>query len=352
MTYELILFDLDGVITTEQIYWECTRLTLWELFVARLKVIKPYIPAVHDGEQRAALLPDALIFAVKDRAINSNWDLTYLGACALLSSLPLPQQLTCDSIESLWPSLTAMSLSPVNWPGALADLLTQADDRKGHDLLAFAGANTAERLGLAETLFVPDGPLWRYLYERFQLWYNGASMAVWSALPLPEKPVLAVAVIQDVLATLTGSGYDLGIATGRPRSEMEYPLRSFGVLDYFTPERVVTYSEVAAAQAVTGQVGLGKPHPYAIRQAVHPGVAVTELVQEDRWPVNNSVLMIGDTASDALAARAAGADCLGVLSGVIGEKARQERRETLLEAGCRVVLDDVSQIPGWLTSTG
>ena len=79
-----------------------------------------------------------------------------------------------------------------------------------------------------------------------------------------------------------------------------------------------------------------------------PEVAPAQLMENHHPPDAVSALVVGDSASDALAARKAGVPCVGVLSGVAGEKARQARRKALLEAGCVAVLDDITRLPEWL----
>ncbi|GAB4527389.1 MAG: hypothetical protein Kow0063_02590 [Anaerolineae bacterium] len=348
--YDLIIFDLDGVITTEHIYWECARLTLWELLYLRLSAGGGYVNAVHDWAAREQILPQSLVFAVKNRAVNSNWDLTFVAACALLGSLETAVN-GADTVDGILRALRRRGRRPAPWPEAVCNLLEAGDGGQGAALVAFAGRWASQKIGAPQALFLPGGPWWRYLYERFQLWYDGPLMGLWGAAPLQEKPVLPVERIRDVLLRLRAAGCELGVATGRPRGEALRALRSFGVLDCFAAERVVTHTEVEAAQRQHGGEPLGKPHPFAIWRALWPDVETSALLRE-RWPESNiRALVVGDAPSDALAARAAGLSCLGVLSGVIGDgQARQARRAALQEAGCVAVLDDLTEIPAWLST--
>lgn len=347
-SYDLIVFDLDGVITTEHIYWECARLTLWELLYVWLEAVRPYVQAVHDRVAREAILPDELIFRIKNRAINSNWDLTFLGVCALIASARGRVTTPVDSPDALWNALRP-ALGGIAWPAALDSLLDQAGELRGPDLLAFAGQAASKASGVPETWFGLEGPIWQATYERFQLWYTGQLTGVWGAAPLAERPVIALADIQTALADLAGQGYTLGVATGRPRDEALTPLKQFGVLDCFEPGRIATYDDVQAAQRMTGTNGLGKPHPFVVRKALFPAAAIEALAAGDVPVLTQRALMVGDSASDALAAQAAGIPCLGVLSGVHGEAAAQERRAALLAAGCVDVVADVRAVPDWLS---
>ncbi len=97
---KLIIFDLDGVITSEEAYWDTAGLTLHELLYSPRywnvgAETGPYFPAATAVESRRisrATFPESEIMALKARAINSNWDTCYaavsLHLIALLSLLP------------------------------------------------------------------------------------------------------------------------------------------------------------------------------------------------------------------------------------------------------------------------
>ena len=97
----LVIFDLDGVITSEEAYWDAAGLTLHELWQSPLywnveqSVLNAngqYSPAVTAEESRAlsrAMFPEADILALKARAINSNWDTCYAVVCLHLIELLL-----------------------------------------------------------------------------------------------------------------------------------------------------------------------------------------------------------------------------------------------------------------------
>ena len=95
-----MIFDLDGVITSEDCYWDAAGLTLHELcYSPRYWNIDgktgAYCPAQSaEGSRRISrdALPEAEILAFKAHAINSNWDTCYAGVCLrlidLLAQLP------------------------------------------------------------------------------------------------------------------------------------------------------------------------------------------------------------------------------------------------------------------------
>ena len=101
----LIVFDLDGVITSEEAYWDAAGLTVHELLYSprywdvdgstlgageQDKEDRQYRPAATAEESRCisrAILPEPEILALKARAINSNWDVCYAAVCLRLINL-------------------------------------------------------------------------------------------------------------------------------------------------------------------------------------------------------------------------------------------------------------------------
>ncbi len=110
----LLIFDLDGVITSEEAYWDAAGLTLhellcspryWNLDNSELDADGLYQPATNAQESRRisrAIFPESEILALKARSINSNWDTCYVAAClqliTLLALLP-----DCTSLLPLQP---------------------------------------------------------------------------------------------------------------------------------------------------------------------------------------------------------------------------------------------------------
>src|SRR5437870_140222 len=90
----LIIFDLDGVITSEEAYWDTAGLTLHELMYSprywNLQASRNYSPAITAEESRRisrSTLPESEIMAYKARSINSNWDTCYVAVCLRLINL-------------------------------------------------------------------------------------------------------------------------------------------------------------------------------------------------------------------------------------------------------------------------
>ena len=81
--YDTLIFDMDGVITSEQNYWNSAALTAYEYLNSSRGFGNGSIDA-SDCERRIGeirsdiFLSDKLIATLKDKGVNSNWDLAYV----------------------------------------------------------------------------------------------------------------------------------------------------------------------------------------------------------------------------------------------------------------------------------
>ncbi len=99
--------------------------------------------------------------------------------------------------------------------------------------------------------------------------------------------------IQDLLMRLTSEGYWLGVITGKSRSTALVSLEKTGLLDFF---RVIYAGDDVERQ---------KPDPEAVIKSLNDAGV----------PPSNRAVMIGDSAADVLAGRAAGIGTIGVTWG-------------------------------------
>ncbi|MEJ7545697.1 HAD family hydrolase, partial [Staphylococcus hominis] len=69
---------------------------------------------------------------------------------------------------------------------------------------------------------------------------------------------------QHLLNDLQDSGYQIAIATGRPRTETLVPFESLNLLSYFDEMNIVTASEVLKSETMFPEYKpLGKPNPFS-----------------------------------------------------------------------------------------
>lgn len=361
---KLLIFDLDGVITSETKYWNTSRLTVWEFICSN-----QYLGISHYfGESKAVetrlveigdrLIPSSFIYELKSRAVNSNWDLTFFVVCLHLIAIFNQFQ---KSADNRFDKILNQPVSLATKFQELGKLLSNSEstDEISNNVIKQFWQETISLRGTAVVEYVETfsqkmlgfpipgcevkGELWQLCYQNFQDWYEGKK-----GYQLPDdETVVDVKSIDAALKSLRNSGhFNLAIATGRPRNEVIEPMTVLGLLKYFDPQRIVTYDEVLEAESIlstTNQpIKLGKPHPFVIFKAVYPQEKAEKLVAENFQLTNGEeIAYIGDAGSDVVAAKKAGCFSIGVLTGFTSGKAR----EMLTSLGCDLVLDSILDLP-------
>ncbi|MEW5919416.1 MAG: HAD family hydrolase [Bacillota bacterium] len=385
-----IIFDMDGVITSEECYWNTAALVVWELLFSRRGLglptppeLPPFEPAPDSSRvaaiRRVIFQDDRVITFFKRRAVNSNWDLAFynfafqlvmlLDRCS--SILPLPEKeghLFGDSfgVEQL-PRLGALlaSRSHAPWqPDFNAILNGWAGEARGAELGARLHALLPEKYLAAafpEHNFCPASPLWEGVRRIFQEWYLGENgyEALYGQPPeisgkrgfiTDEQPLLPVERVKKTLRELRQRGWVLGIATGRPRNELLPPLEQMGLWPYFDKGSVITFDGVEQAQqameAKGEQISLGKPHPFSLLRAYWGNGYPQEALFCPPFPSPpaGNCYLVGDAPADLLAARAAGISFIAVLTGHEGAAGRS----LFTGQGATAVLLDITHIPSFL----
>ena len=375
---DLIIFDLDGVITSEEAYWDAAGLTLHELCSSpRYWQIDAqctkYIPVTTAEESRhvsRTIFPSSEILSLKARAINSNWDTCYVTVCLhlidLLSRLPdvvsvLPlQPWDATWLADLRKQLTSLHLHFQGEPFVSMGLLDAPvfQGAVGLELINRFDVYATQVLGYdIQDVFSRHSPFWTFCQDIFQEWYLGDQLYTESYGHAPtqpgkpgcihfEQPLLPLEKVRTMLATLQKQGYSMGCASGRTYQEASYPLKAYGLWDYFSEEHIATYDYVERAEAVLRAQGdmtlLGKPHPFQFLIAVDH-MYDPQLSYKQPAPVSNFIV-VGDSTSDILGGRAAGGLTVAVLTGANTSIARQR----LAESDPDFTLDDVTGLPDLL----
>ncbi len=352
----LLIFDLDGVITSESGYWGTARAAVASI----LTETKGFHFPIASIDAHETLITPELIARVKNRAVNSNWDLAFVALC--LNAISLFDQVSGPDRSSLRQALDSSEtvadftstleiretdrLSVESVERLFDEIFPTESQSTGVQVLDRFRSVIDERFKANGLLFAHKGPVWELCHAVCQTIEDRRREA-----GVPDEAVMAVAQLDQTLSALASSEkFTLGVATGRPRAEAVGPMEQLGLLKYFDQDRIVTYDDVADAEAslakITGAtVTLGKPHPFPLRKAIEPQCSDRHLVET---PLGNypHVAFVGDTASDVLAAKEVDVLSIGVLTGVPGGEQFRNQRDTILrEAGCHVVLNDVSELP-------
>lgn len=366
----LLIFDLDGVITSETRYWNTARLTVWDV------ITNPELLGCNRYFGEGIVAPEQVLQAgetviarqfiakLKSRAVNSNWDLTFFVVCLHLIGIlktvdrqrlqALSRHQGDRSVEEtlkLLGQLLRDSHCQGQQSAAIIERFWQeTTDLKGSAVTESIPSFAQQVLGIDLPIFETKSRLWQFCYQAFQDWYEGNKGFTLS----DDETVLDLACIDRTLRYLYDRGrYTLAIATGRPRNEVFQPLGTLGLLQYFNQNRIVTYDDVLEAETVMFGLGkaikLGKPHPFVLHRAIHPDKPFEELSAEGYRSGNHPhAAYIGDAASDIVAAKRAGCVAIGVLTGFSGGDTGESKRQMFRALGCDAILDSILELPHWL----
>lgn len=347
--YDMVIFDMDGVMTSEQNYWDIAALSVWEMAHSdRYYGEEAFDPdaALRQVKQirSTVFCRDKVIYRIKDIGINNNWDLVYIQ---------LALWLEYGDFEAGYAFLQQ--------PGLDVDTL-----------YAHAAALYARRLNILEEDCMRNGPVWTACMHCFQAWYLGSEdFAVqfgapagrpkgWFLFSEPrgrmgvqpgkasmrsrEVPLLDNDKLRRLFAALCDAGLTLGVATGRPDLEMDIPLDLWEFRQYFDPNRLISYDCVMNAERslclAEAGIALPKPHPYLFLKAALGRDFPDEKILDGDYAIPGKVLAVGDAGADILSAHAAGFDFLAVLTGAMGEKARPY----FVSQGAEYILDKVTDL--------
>lgn len=324
---ETIIFDMDGVITSEFLYWDAAALTIYELlysheFYGDREIDREWCRKNVREVFNTVFCHGKTVQAVKRLGVNTNWDLAYVVFSVskyLETEIPTFDSWHFDSVCMFIENIAQQPPKLYeNIEGLLASALPAEDGcyKRG------------------------AGRLWKQLLTSFQRWFHGDGEV--EGLKTDEKPIVPLDEIQKTLANLKNAGFRLGIGTGRPKDEIMFPLQMWNLTGYFKPECIVTYDDVLEAeQSLHLKTSLAKPHPFVFQKAAFGGKfsddeIVKGLVSKD---LAARCLVVGDAPSDLLAAKMGGFPFAAVLTGVAGTAARGYFEENKAEMVLDTVLD-------------
>jgi len=291
-----LLLDMDGVITSERVYWDSAGL-----------VAAKTLGEKEDVAVARKILPTATIKRIKSFGINSNWDLAYIVSALLSKGVGLQK-----FIEAM------------DKTGA-----------RGFDYLDILGELAGEE-------FKEKGQFWDDVLVDFQAYFD--------KLKKTEEPLLPLDKIKKSLEELKGlkdskgMNLKLGIVTGRPRDEIMEPLNRWGLTGYFDGP-ISVFEDVKDAERSLRKKGLEgellKPHPLPYLLAIVGGKKAMEMTLSgdlELGPAGEDFIILGDSTSDALAAQKMGVKMIGLLTGVSTEA-------DLKKAGCARIAKDLAELP-------
>lgn len=296
--YNTVIFDMDGVITSEEKYWDAAALTVWEYlrFCRNESISAPECMANVNEIRKTVFCEDELIKVLKNKGLNSNWDLGYV------------------TVLMAWILKTEEYSKILDYAKTLPDNIME-----GYEFLA---KECAQATGYDYKWLCRNELMWKTMQGIFQEWYLGDRTKGKSGLRFNEEPIVDKAELCGLLKDMSKT-HRLCTGTGRPWLEMKTPLEEWGIMEFFAPDGLSNYDHVKKAEEKF-QTSLVKPHPYMFLKALYGTDYDDKKIVEGDYDKTGikKTLVVGDAGSDILAAQAMGADFCAVLTGVAGKSAR------------------------------
>jgi phosphoglycolate phosphatase-like HAD superfamily hydrolase len=322
----LIVFDMDGVIM--------------DVSASYRDVVRRTASLFFQPARGAENLPDPL-FELSDLAVvkqsgglNNDWDLTYAVISLFFSQIENPD---CHANPDPW-NRYRETISRCD-AASMANFL-QSTDKPLISLLQQHGRYEDPFIASLYQGDVGSGNIIKQIFQEiylgealFKSTYNMAP-AVYhgQGFILREK----VLINPQLLAELAAENV-LAIATGRPRSEAEYPLNHFDLGQYFS--QILTLDDCLAEEKRIFEqegrvVSLSKPHPYML----------DAIAAKCRVPFD-SFYYVGDMPDDMLAAAGAATDCKGI-GILLAAPDKKNLKKSLAAAGADYIIDGFEALKG------
>ncbi|MCD5323150.1 MULTISPECIES: HAD family hydrolase [Pontibacillus] len=351
-----ILFDVDGVLLSEHRYFDASALTVWELIHSEnylgLQSDRFHTDVTESevGDLRAEVFQeDEVLYLIKSKGINANWDMVYLTfSFQLIRLLAQLNEVKPKYVEKVFQDMTLDRQALQEIGGELykagiepdyktfVPVMKDVEAMRG-ELLTHLNQIAYEMTGIETMAFTRNSALWELGRETFQEWYVGEDLTEKSIGRPPyqqgkggfvhiETPLATMEELDNLFTKLKDDGYTLGIGTGRPALETVEPLENLGILSYFDRNRMATASDVLEAEKKYGdKAPLAKPNPFTYMFAWLGRSSIEEALdysftEEEK----DSVIIVGDSLADGLAAQSLGCHFVAVLTGLSGQKARKE----------------------------
>ncbi|CRK81717.1 HAD family hydrolase [Neobacillus massiliamazoniensis] len=372
-----ILFDVDGVLLSEDHYFDASALTVWEMLVSENYLgLSPenfktdYSEAeIKTIRQHVFERNDEVLKFMKSRGLNANWDMIYLSfthqLIHLLSQIKdrefVKIKQWCQAPinrETLLEIGKVLNKYEVETDFTLFVKDFERSEAVKQELLGYLNELVKEKLGVETDTFGGKNELWSVCEHVSQEWYVGDEHVIASTgrpstqtgkkgFFANETTLAPREMIAELFEFLKDSGYEIGIGTGRPALETIQPFQHLNWLIYFDENRIVTDDEVVKAEKELSEgKSLSKPHPFTYIAALYgKSTSVQECLQKTLPLKNgNEVLIVGDSLADLLAARQIGCQFAAVLTGLSGKDAKSEFEKHEAD----YILDSVLDIRGIL----
>lgn len=350
-----ILFDVDGVLLSEEHYFDASALTVWEMLISSnyLGLEPEQFVTDYNEEQIKEIRElvfenDKVLKFMKSRGLNANWDMIYLSFChQLIHLLSQINDTEYEKInnwcqapitrETLLEIGQVLSRYPVKLDFRLFVEEFARSEATKQELFSYLNELVSEKLRVETTIF-KKGELWSVCEHVSQEWYVGDEHVLAStgrpSVQKGKKGFLANETtlapkqeIDELFQFLNAEGFTIGIGTGRPELETIQPFQHLDWLKQFDEKRIITADEVLKAEKeLPERKSLSKPHPFTYIMGLLGKDAPVKECLNTSLPLENAetILVVGDSLADLIAARQLGCQFAAVLTGLSGKDARSD----------------------------
>lgn len=369
--YKMVLFDVDGVFLSEERCFDASALSVWELLNAphflaldeSRHVVQPSEEAIRNIREQV-FVKDQVLDWMKERGLNSNWDMVFLtfSGQLLLLLKGLYQDQPGLVKKFLSEPVTEVTLQGIKKAAAgfkprfdqFISLFSGREQLNKHELLVYFNQLARDWFDIPVEQFSRKSSLWELGYSVYQEWYLGEHLYGKTegksarqhgkagfleneiALADPDR-------IKQLLVTLKEKGVNVGIGTGRSFLETQVPFQSFGWFSLLDEKQIATATDVIEAEkAYPEHAPLGKPEPFTyLRAFLGKDISLKECL-EHPLPLTKGkeILIVGDSVADLIAARKMGCDFAATLTGLTGEAARDKFEEL----GADYILQNITDL--------
>lgn len=373
---KVVLFDVDGVLLSEEHYFDASALTVWELFASKNylnlapEAFKTNYTSEEIGEIRSLVFQgDKVLKFLKSRGLNANWDMIYLTVSyQLLHLLGQVKEYESEKIikwlqkgidrETLLEIGDVLKKYEVNLNFQLFVEEFEAAGESKHALFQHLDTLAHKKLKIDTKIFSEDMTLWSVGEHISQEWYVGDEHVLGStgrpSVQIGKKGFLSDEMtlcprekIDELFSKLLQRGLKIGIGTGRPELETIQPFTHLDWLKHFDENHIVTADDVLKAEIEFPEHRpLSKPNPFTYLLGLKGRSSGFRQILETELPLTNrdEVLIVGDSFADLLAARKIGCKFAAVLTGLSGQNARSEFEKHEAD----YILDNVLELEGLL----
>ena len=350
-----VIFDVDGVLLSEERYFDIAALTVWEILYSPKYMGMPaekdnfIVGTVNEGRiaecRKSVWGNGTLISWLKARGINSNWDIVH---AALITIFWIMAEVYSARSGGEKVAFRLESEKDVQETGKIlmgipvpsADKILEKWEKTvpegiyGEDVIHTLAAAMAPSFANPDTWAELRSSFWKIHTSAFQEWYLGDDNYIRYLHKAPysggkpgfldrETPLAPPSGIKNMFERLKESGYELGVATGRARIEMEVPFKTYGWYEEFESNYLATASDAVDESKMYGGSVPDKPHPfiylcaaYGRNKENYPAYMAGTIARGSE----DEIYVCGDSFSDLLGSRAAGFRFIGVLYGAEKDK--------------------------------